>query len=100
MYQSVYDNRDGVSEYTTSLSSPFSLTHVHSIGSRNGTPTDTAYPCETDVSKYVWQEEWHNPVYVRRVDSSTLVFESFITQILIYKSCLYLNRVFGITLMI
>jgi hypothetical protein len=25
---------------------------------------------ETDVSKYVWQEEWHNPVYTRRLRSN------------------------------
>ncbi len=61
-------------------------TQVHRFSPRN--PADTAYLCETDVSKYVWQQEWHNPVYVRRVDSSSLVFESFITPILMYKSCL------------
>ena len=54
-------------------------------------PADTTYLCETDVSKYAWQQEWHNPVHGRRVDSSALVFESFITPILIYKSCLYLS---------
>jgi hypothetical protein len=37
-YLSVYDNRDGVSEYVTSPSSPSSITHVYRcIGSRNST---------------------------------------------------------------
>ncbi len=38
---------------------------------------------------YVWQQEWRNPVYTRRINSSTFVFKSFITPILIYKFCLY-----------
>ncbi len=46
-------------------------TQVHRFSQRN--PADSAYLCETDVSKYVWQEEWRNPVYVRRVDSSALL---------------------------
>ena len=50
--------------------------------------TDVDQLRETDVSKYVWHQECHNPVYVRCVDSSGLVFESFIVPILIYKSCL------------
>jgi hypothetical protein len=37
------------------------------------------------------QQEWRNPVYVSRVDSLVLVFESFIPPILIYKSCLSLS---------
>jgi hypothetical protein len=61
-------------------------TQVHRFSHSN--PADAAYLCETDVSKYVWKQECRNPVYVRRVDSSGLVFESFITPILIYKSCL------------
>ncbi len=63
-------------------------TQVHRFSQRN--PADSAYLYKTDVSKYVWHQEWYNPVYVSRVDSSTLVFESFITPILLYQSCLYL----------
>jgi hypothetical protein len=56
-YLSVYDSRDDVSEHTASPSPPSSLTYVHRcIGCRE-----------------------HNP-------SSSLVLESFITPILIYKS--------------
>ncbi len=40
---------------------------------------------------YVWQQEWRNPVYTRRIDSSALVVKSFIAPILIYKFCLYLS---------
>ncbi len=59
-------------------------TQVDRFSQRNS--ADSAYLCETDtskyvrqqrwrfwVSKYVWQQEWRNPVYVRRVDSSGLL---------------------------
>ncbi len=68
---------------------PFSAhacTQVHRFSQHS--PADSAYLCETDVSMYVWQEEWRNPVYARRINSSDLVFKSFITPILIYKFCL------------
>ncbi len=39
----------------------------------NNKPKSFAYLSESDVSKYVWQEDWRNPVYVRRVDSSILL---------------------------
>ncbi len=64
----------------------YTVANKHQFCLKPFSPQD--YLFETDVSKYVWQQEWHNPVYVRRVDSSSLVFESFITPILIYKSCL------------
>jgi hypothetical protein len=61
-------------------------TQVHRFSPHS--PEDSAYLWETDVSMYVWQQEWRNPVYARRIDSSALVFKSFITPILIYKFCL------------
>jgi hypothetical protein len=54
-------------------------------------PPEAVYLYETDVTKYVWHQEWRNPVYVRRVDSSVFVFESFISPIFIYKSCLQIS---------
>ncbi len=64
-------------------------TQVHRFSEHR--PADSTYLCETDVCKYVWQQEWRNPVYARRINSSALVFKSFITPILIYKFCLYLS---------
>jgi hypothetical protein len=61
-------------------------TQVHRFSQHS--PADSAYLCETDVSMYVWQQEWRNPVYASRIDSSSLVFKSFIAPILIYKFCL------------
>ncbi len=56
--------------FTYLYSSPSSFTHVHRcIGSPNATRQTmllNAYLSETDVSKYVWQEEWHNPVYPKK----------------------------------
>ncbi len=41
---------------------------VHRLSQRN--PVDASYLCETEVSKCVWQQEWRNPVYVRRTEGS------------------------------
>jgi hypothetical protein len=104
-YLSVYDSRDGVSERTASPSTPSSLMHVHRcIGSRNATrqtlPTSakltylSVYDSRDGVSEHTASPSHPSSlthVYVRRVDSSSLVFASFITPILIYKSCLYLS---------
>ncbi len=49
-YVSVYDSRDGVSEHAAPP------TQVHRFSQRN--PTDSAYLCETDVSKCVCQQRW------------------------------------------